>query len=213
MLIVAADSHARDGFAAKDRAIFRYHLGRGRPDYWGDPLAIEERYEALLADKNPTTLGQWLRRENASVRLLGLRRLLPVIRAAFALPAFDESHVDGLSAGDALAVLERFFLFQDDLKARYRREAELLVTYGPMPGRVHTYEREVGLWWNRARAQAFAGVAHWRGAIAASGAAKADFSLVDAMASNETEAHELEHTIESNRQEAESRAKLRSGNG
>ncbi len=214
MPIVACDLVA-DGspFSPEERAIFAYGLAPGSLDHFGDPLAIEERYKTLLADKNPSALGQWLSRDNVSVRLLGYRRFLPVVRSAFGLPLFSEANPGGLTGGDALALLDRFFAFLDRLEAKYRREAELLVTYGPLPGRIHSYEREVGLWVNRGRAQGFAGLAHWRGAIAAAGASKAHFDLVNAMAANATEAHELEQTIEADRQQAIAQAASRTKGG
>lgn len=209
MILVDVDDASRaacDGFAPADRAIFRYGLGPARPDYRADPLAIEGRFEDLIAGQNPEAIDKWLKREVLSVRLMAWRRLLPTINAAFGLPAFAEDRPEGLTAGESMALLGRFFAYQDRLRARYRREAELLVTYGALPGRVHTFEREVGLWLNRGRAQAFAGVAHWRGAVAASGAAKAHRDLTDAMAATEAGAADLEAQIEGNRQEAIARA-------
>ena len=212
IVIVPADSQETEyagPFTAQERAIFAYSLGKGVPDYRGDPQAIETRFESRLASQNPEMIGKWLGASNRilSTRLLGFRRITQVIHHAFDLPEFSEACPSGLTVGDGMKLLDRFFAFLDRLRLKYRREAELVATYGSLPGRVHTYEREMGLWLNRERAQSFAGVAHWRGAIAASGVAQAHFALVDAMASSDEEAHELATTIEGDRLQAMAQVK------
>ena len=214
MQIVPPDLESTAGsFSPTERAIFAYGLASNQGDYCGDPLAIEARYGEIIAAKNPEAIGQWLRRDSLSHRLLGLRRLVPVIHEAFALPKFSEKCPEGLTATDANRLLERFFGYMDDLAVKYRREADLLATSGPLPGRVHTYEREVGLWLNRGRCQALPAVAHWRGAIAASGAAQAHFSLIDAMSGSLAEAYELADKIEGDRQVALAQAQSAAARG
>lgn len=204
---VDLDDAAPGGFAARDRAIFAYGLAAGDDDWRGDPLAIEARYEAAVAALDLDALAKYLERRHPTLRLIAQRRLAPAIRGAFGLPAFAESRPGGLTVVDAFALLGRFFAFQDLVRARYRREAELLATYGPLPGRAHGYEREAGLWWNRERSRAHAAVAHWHGALAAGTFCELPFSLADAQAHNEAAARALARRINDDRRAAEAAAR------
>ena len=205
MAIIPLDTRAEDdgSFSVSDRAIFCYG---GGIDLRADPLAVERRYNEALASQSPDVLARWLQDRNYNQKLLAFRRLIPVSHAALGTSSMDEIGA-GLTGPEVLAVIDRFWRFRDRIAREERAAAEWIATYGPVDSRPMTYRRFCGLWWNRHRVQAIAGVNAYRAAAAARGGSL-PFVFADAMGSTLEEAHLIHEQAENDRVQAEAKAEF-----
>jgi hypothetical protein len=99
---------------AAEREIFEFRDGAGPRR--GDPLAIERRMTKALADVDDEALDEQLRSPVPGIVFDGLDKLLPAIRAAFKVAAFEDDEAAGLTAEETLDLWGRFQDWRDRLK-------------------------------------------------------------------------------------------------
>lgn len=101
-------------FPPEQRAIFPYRDGRGPRR--GDPMAIDARMLAALKDVDEEALDQHLRSEDVGVFYGAVSRVLPAIRAAFKVTAFEDDEEAGLTDDETFHLWADFRAWCDRLK-------------------------------------------------------------------------------------------------
>ena len=103
-----------DVFPDRARSIFVFRDGTG--ERRADPLAIEERLFRALSDLDHEAMDQHLKSPEIRVAFDALAKLLPAVREAFGVAAFEDDPEKGLTREESLDLLARFWDWRDGLK-------------------------------------------------------------------------------------------------